>query len=283
MKEKIISNLTIQSGMNNRYQYISLIIIFTLYGTTDFLAISLPFLESKPLVSFKDSHNVTYVKSINYTICENYTFEIVKNYSSIVNELEIYCDRTKTSLIGTSLFFGVLLGSLVSYLFTDWLGRKKTVFLFSIFYLMTIVLFSFIYNIYIIYGLILISGFFYIIVALSAIILLNEIISENLVAMFTTIIYIAFFIFGLCYTYLFYELDNWRLIFRIIACIHLLSAILFFYYIEESPRFYVAKKDYANFMKTIKKIAIKNKLQLIEDDINLHITDNIEDSIFLLN
>ena len=279
----MISNLSIQSGMNNRYQYLSLLIIFFLNGTTEFLAISLPFLESKPLVSFKDDFNSTHVKHINYTICENYTFEIVKNYSSIVNEFEIYCDRTKTSILGLSLFTGILLGSLVSYLFIDRFGRKKCTFIFSNFYIVIIILFSFVNNIYIIFGLTFISGFLYIIVALSFIILLNEIISGNLVAMFTTITFIAFFLFGLVYTYIFYELDDWRLIFRIVGALQLISTLVFYLYMEESPRFYIAKKDYNNFLLTIKNIANKNNLKLNEEEITSFNSFYIEESnIFII-
>ena len=239
-----IKALVKKAGNKNRYQYITLIIIFFLYGTTEFITISLPYLETKPDVAFFDDKGIRHEVQINYTICETYKdkYNITKKISSMVSDTELYCDKIGTSLIGMSLFTGVMFGSLILYFFADMWGRKKTILIFSILYIGMLLTTYFVESIYVYYVTMFFSGLFYVIIILTSCILLNEAISEDLNAIFTTIIYNSFFAYGMGYGYLF-SIYNWKSMFIIIAILQLIFVTIFYSYCEESLYFYITKND----------------------------------------
>ena len=86
-------------GVKNRYQYISLVIIFFIYGTSEFLAISLPLLEITPFITYYDKdlkQNITI--QTNYNLCNNtlkyvnFTIDFEKSKSSFVTDFNIFCN-----------------------------------------------------------------------------------------------------------------------------------------------------------------------------------------------
>ena len=90
--------------------------------------------------------------------------------------------------------------------------------------------------------------------------LLNEVLDVKLTAIFTTIIFNAYPVFGVLYSILFRDLDNWRAIFIIIGIIHLICVILLFFFVEESPRFYYVKNEIEKMENVLLKIStINNK------------------------
>jgi hypothetical protein len=273
MNENDIKYLTSKVGDSHLYQYLTLALIFLLYGTTEFFVISLPMLERKPTVVFTNDIGEIVKTTINYTICEKYPhFQIddTDPESSLVIDLNIFCDKTSTLLIGVTLFIGVLIGSLTSHYSTDRLGRKTTASIFSILYTITLCCFYFIGNDPIhVFIVIFLVGFFHSIVLLAAIILLTEVINKVLIAMFITVIYCAYRIFGLFYNYLFIEMNNWRLVVLMIAAINLFILIIFHLVIVESPRFYIGKKDKDGLIKSLNYIAKVNRKPAIDNDIAL--------------
>ena len=59
------------AGDKHRYQYILLIFIFFIYGATEFITISIPYLEIKPIINYDlDGKNTT--KTLTYQICDEY-------------------------------------------------------------------------------------------------------------------------------------------------------------------------------------------------------------------
>jgi MFS family permease len=265
MDDNNIKNLVKQAGNKNRYQYITLFIIFLIYGSTEFITISLPYLETRPTVEFFDSNGIRHEMQINYTICESYKYNITKNVSSIVSDTKLYCDKTGTSLIGMSLFCGVMIGSLILYFFADMWGRKKTILIFSVLYVGSLLLTYFIENnIYVYYTAMFFSGMFYVIVLLTSIILLNEAISEDLNSIFTTIIYNSYFLYGMGYGYML-RLYDWKTLYVIVAVLHIIFVTFFYIYCEESLYFYLTKNDRDNFLKTLEAVARKNGRSLSGD------------------
>jgi len=262
---------------------ISLLIIFLIYGTSEFIAIALPLLEINPYVNYLDTDlNKNFTIQANYKNCNStlkiFRYEIVKekSKSSLVTDFNIFCDEDKVSLIGSSLFLGVMLGSFISYFFSDKIGRKKTIVLFSILYSATQFCYLFNENLYVLYSMLLISGLFYSIIVLSSILLLNEVIDVELTAIFTTIIYNAYPVFGILFNFLFKELNDWRLIFCIVGIIHLLSTIILAVFLEESPRFYFGSRDLNSLRNCLTKIASVNKKQFDVNEINNIFYENKE-------
>lgn len=293
MEEEKYENYKLQyhlekCGLKNKYQIISLLIIFLIYGTSEFIAIALPLLEINPYVTYLDTDlNKNFTIQANYQNCNStlkkFKYEIVKekSKSSLVTDFKIFCDEDKVSFIGSSLFLGVMLGSFISYFFSDKIGRKKTIILFSVLYSAMQFLYLINENLYIMYSMLMFSGLFYSIIILSSILLLNEVIDVTLTAIFTTIIYNAYPVFGILYDVLFKELDDWKLIFCIIGVIHFVSTILFALFVEESPRFYFCTRDLDSLKKTLSKIAYVNKKEFdvfSVDNIFYEIKDGINNN-----
>jgi MFS family permease len=262
-----LNNSMEKCGMKNRYQIITLLIIFCLYGTSEFLAIALPLMEINPYIFyFNKDLNTTINTQVNYDLCQNelkkynYTIDYEKSRSSLVTDFEVFCSENKTGFIGSSLFFGVMIGSFISYFFSDRIGRKKTSLIFSFIYSTILLGFLLVKNLYLLYTLLFLAGLVYSIIILSSLLLLNEVLDVKLTAIFTTIIFNAYPVFGVLYSILFRDLDNWRAIFIIIGIIHLICVILLFFFVEESPRFYYVKNEIEKMENVLLKIStINNK------------------------
>jgi len=280
MEEEKLENYKLQyylekCGLKSRYQMLSLIIIFLIYGTSEFIAITLPFVEITPYVKYYDSElNQNFTLQTTYKNCNstlkkfNYTIIYEKSRSSLVTDFKIFCDQDKVSLIGSSLFLGVMIGSFLSHFFSDKIGRKKTIILFSVLYSSCQFLYLIIGNLYFLYTVLLFSGMFYSIIILSSILLLNEVIDVELTAIFTTIIYNAYPFAGLIYDFLFKELNDWRLIFIIIGIVHLITTIILAFFLDESPRFHFGNRDLDSLKKTLTYIAVVNKKEFDVVEIN---------------
>lgn len=259
-----IEKLIERAGNDSRYQYMMLLLIFFLYGTSEFITIAIPYVEVKPIISILVK-GVPQEVNINYSLCEefklnNKTPSIVESLTrhSIVYDFNIYCNQLATTLIGTIIFSGILIGSLISHHFSDNFGRKKTVVLFGILYILSCFLYSLINNLEVLYINLFFSGFCYIIVALSSVVLLNEVLRPERRAIFSSILYSAYSLFGIVYPLFFHYLNTWKVIFLIIGISHLIFYSVFFLYVEESPRFLISKGKYIEFRAVMEKIGRKN-------------------------
>ena len=87
----------------------------------------------------------------------------------------------------------------------------------------------------------------------------GEITSNCKRALFTSIVNCGFNIGGYVYIYQYKYTDGWRLVFTISAIATFITGILFYFYAEESPRFWIIKKDYKSYIRSIQKMAFKNR------------------------
>lgn len=268
-------------GMNNRYQYITLLIIFLLNGTSEFLATTIPLLEITPVVKYYSEAKKDFViEQATYKLCNETLkyakYSIVEDMSktSLVKDFDIFCNKDKVSLIGISLFLGVTLGYLISYIFSDKIGRKKTIILFSTLYAINQIVYIFIGNEYLLYALLLLSGMFYSITILASFLLMNEVIDTTLTAIFRTIIYNSVPFFGILFTFLFKEINDWKVIFTVIAIVQILTTIIFAIFIEESPRFHFAHGDLESLKKVLMQISKINNTGFCTDQIDFLIEKN---------
>jgi len=102
-----------QSGNRHKYQYIVMLLTLLIWINIELIAISFPFLEKQPEVSYIDPITKQLITSqLNYTICEevkNYTITKVYGHSW-VSEFGIECNQFLNSMIGTLLFAGSIVG-----------------------------------------------------------------------------------------------------------------------------------------------------------------------------
>lgn len=267
--EKILE----KAGRNNTYQYITLILLFVLFGTSEYLIVILPFLEAKPRVEYFDkSLNTTIVTSINYEICENYEFSIIKENLkySLVYELDIYCDKSLTVILGICLFAGIMSGSSIAYIFADRKGRKATLLYFSSCLVMINIVFYFVNLLIPVFIILFLSGLFSSIIDITILVYVSEIIKKHNLILFTSTIFCAFSFFGTIYTVIFYYFDHWRIILIIVSVIMIFTIIAIYVYLEESPIFYISTGKEEMFAESVKNIAFKNNRKLEDTDVTLN-------------
>jgi MFS family permease len=275
------------AGDEHKYQYIILIITFFMWMNVNVLPISLAYLEKLPDVNFtnpiskEDAKNV----QLNYTICEfgkdSYNITQTYNYSWVI-EYNITCDRVQTGLIGTSIFAGEIIGSVIFKIFVDKLGRKTTTLFSASMVFFTLITFTFAANITQIFILIIIGGFFSTITAFGSYFLVTEVVSSRKRAIFTALINTAFSFCGILYILLFKYLNSWRIVFYFACALTITITTVHFLYTKESPRLWLTKGDFHKFYESLKAIAIKNnRLEEFEKELenskdNQHALEDIK-------
>lgn len=258
-----IEKLMSLSGNENKYQLIVLIITFCIWTNVCILSISLAFLEREPDVYFKNPINFVVANNspLNYTICEygdkSYNITRTYNYSWVI-EYNITCDRVLTGLIGSMMFTGDMLGSIIMKFFADKIGRRITILLGLVFTSLALLGITFCQNITQILILCVPIGLFTIITCLASYMLLFEVISSRKRAMYGSITNTAFSVSGIVFILLYKYIDNWRYIFYIASFFTFISTVLFYFFIKESPRYNFSKHRFDKFMSNLREIAKTN-------------------------
>jgi hypothetical protein len=194
--------------------------------------------------------------------------------TSIVNEFEIYCNKTKIYFIGLCFYFGEIIGSCLSYIFIDRIGRKITIFIFIPISILLMGTFKFMkasysHNwIYGIYVNLFLSGFSNYIIVIDMLIFICEIVQQTKIPYFVMIIVTGSAIAGLICSITFQTNDllNWRNFLLICGGIHLLIYICLLFFLIDSPMFALNDEHFEDFSKFLRQIASRNgKILTLED------------------
>lgn len=259
-----IEKLIKLSGDSNCYQYLSLILIFFLWANTYILSVTLPLLERPPLVTFNDT-NITV--PINYTICEwnNYTITEHFNYSW-VSEFHIYCDKTKTGLLGSISSFGFMSGSFLFSFVSKVVSHKTNIMIsLSLFivFIISMTLFKYYWSVlcFVVLGNLLANFVNY-----SSMVISIESASKEKRSIFAGFITIGFTFSAVIYVPLFLWLQKWEIIFYIMCGFSFLIGVNVLIFLYNSPRKYFADKDSKNLVKVLRGIAKFNgRLETFEE------------------
>ena len=269
-----LEKLFLKIGQAHYYQY-TLTILFTLeFCCTHFLNYCIPYLERFPEIDMKDPNKKEF--SI-FDICNDNTsqFSIVKEgkLTSIIEEFDIYCSKKKIYFLGLSYYVGKIIGSCISYLFIDGIGRRFTLFIFMPISILLMGAFKFMkasYSSNWIYGIyvdLFFSGISNYIIVVDILIYICENVHQSKIPYFVMIIATGAPIAGLLCSVTFYS-DNvsWRNIMLIFAGIHLLSYILFLILLIGSPMYALNDENFEEFIIYIRKIAARNGKILTQED-----------------
>ena len=260
---------TIEIGGNeHKYQYVILLFALLIWIHTNLVIITLPYLEKQPEVNFIDPithQNIT--TQLNYTICSDIKdYTITKVYGhSWVSEFGIECSQFENTLLGTLIYVGSTSGCLIFPLLSDKIGRRKSIILGLLGYSVLILLSIVIKNYYAILILTSISQIFNTISTYIVYMLIEEILSGKLRSMFGAIINCGYNVCGFIYIPLYEYLDGWRIVFLISGASTLVTLLFFYLYSKESPKYYILKKDFKRFLKSIRQLADKNHRATIFD------------------
>ena len=270
-----LEQLFLKAGQTHYYQYIITILFTIEFCCTHFLNYCIPYLERFPEVRINDPNE----KEISfYDLCNNnstkYTILNVGKLTSIVEEFNIYCSKKKIYFLGLSYFVGKIIGSCLSYLFIDGIGRKPTFFIFMPISIILMGAFKFMkasysYNwIYGIYINLFFSGISNYIIVVDLLIYICENIQQTKIPYFVMIIVTGASIAGLLCSITFYVDDklDWRNILLIFGGIHLAIYIIFIFFLIGSPMYALNEEKFENFSLYLRKIASRNGKNLTQED-----------------
>jgi MFS family permease len=272
MEDKI-EKLFEKAGNSHKFQYIMLIMTFFIYFNMDVIAISLPYIETNPLVNYTNTTSGEHFVRVplNYTICESgFKFEIAEKYNfSWTTEFDKECDKIVVSLIGSLAFTGTLIGSLILPLFANNIGRKNTVLVVALLFAGLLVTITFLPNFIFCLVTLLIIQVFAMLTCLSSFMNANEITNVTRRSLFGSIISLSTSVCGIFYTFLFVLTDSWRTNFLISASILITLSIIYYFVAIESPRYYLLRGNINGFFEAMRTLAIKNnRLTIFENELN---------------
>jgi hypothetical protein len=267
-----LEQLFLKAGQTHYYQYI-ITLLFTLeFCCTHFLNYSLPYLERVPVI-YNTNSNLR--ENFDFDICNNTNYTMKINWqASLVNEFGIYCNKTKIYFLGLCFYFGEIIGSCISFIFIDRIGRKVTIFIFIPISILLMGAFKFmkasyshnwIYGIYVNLFLI---GFSNYIIVVDMLIYICEIVQQTKIIYFVMIIVTGSAISGLICSITFQTNDllNWRNFLLICGGVHLLVYICLLFFLIDSPMFALNDEHFEDFSKFLRQIASRNgKILTLED------------------
>ena len=269
-----LEKLFLKAGQTHYYQY-TITILFTIeFCCTHFLNYCIPHLERFPEIRMNDPKENEFSL---IDLCNNSTkFSVLKvgKLSSIVEEFDIYCSKAKIYFLGLSYFVGKIIGSCISYLFIDGLGRRITIYIFIPISTLLMGAFKFMKAsssknwIYGIYVDLFLSGISNYIIVVDILIYICENVQQSKIPYFVMIIATGASIAGLLCSFTFYvdSVLDWRNILLIFAGIHLFVYILFLFLLIGSPMFALNEENFENFSICLRKISARNGKTLTQED-----------------
>ena len=268
-----LEQLFLKAGQTHYYQYTLTVLFILEFCCTHFLNYCIPYLERFPEIRINNPKE----REISlYDLCNNSTnYKIMHNgkLTSIVEEFDIYCNKTKIYFLGLCYYIGKIIGSCISYLLIDGVGRRKTLFIFIPISILLMGAFKFMKAnnsknwIYGIYVDLFLSGISNYIIVVDLLIYICENIQQTKIPYFVMIIPTGASIAGLLCSFTFYvdKLD-WRNILLIFAGIHLFSFILLLFLSIGSPMYALNQENFEDFILNLRKIASRNRKNLTQED-----------------
>lgn len=211
------------------------------------------------------------------------TEAVLMSILNVIYKKELHFSPTVLSLLVSCVFFGLLVGALISGYVSDVLGRRQTMIIMLFCIYIPGFLTAFTTKPFSVFICRTMAGFFMGIftpVVMSYYVEVTPLRErgKNMVmagaywvcgGIFTT--FVAFCLA----TYI--EDVNWRYLIIIVSQPILVSAVLVSLYVEESPRYLLlVKKDHEKFKESMRGIARKNESELLEEDLDKTIAWSVE-------
>ena len=262
MRDEKIEQLLSFAGNEHRYQYFVLGVFLFLWINCNFMAVVLPYLEREPLINYKDENNVFHMnESLTNEICGK-KYEVVERFGySWVSEFGIECNQFMIGLIGVFTFIGNTMGSIAFSIVTKYLKHKKILILSSIGFSIAIFICTIVHSldqIYLIFIALCFVGLFGNLLCYSSLVVSEEIVSSRRRSLFSSVINTGYSLCGIIYSFIFMYVQNWRYDFYILIGLSLLTGIIIWLFVYDSPRIFIDNKDIDGTINILKGIAAFN-------------------------
>ena len=266
MDEKIDKVIAL-AGNENRYQYFTLCVIIFLWINCNFISCVLPFIEREPIINYTDSKGVFYENvTLTNDICielggSNYT--VVQEFGySWATEFGIECNSAAIGNIGAFAFIGNAAGGFVFSFISKLLSHKKILIISSFGFCIAVFLCTIVTSYDYFYALLVCEifiGLFGNCLCYSSLVVAQEIVSSKKRSLFSSIINVGYALCGIIYALLFMAFENnWRYVFYVLIGASLLTLILIWVFIYDSPRGYINNNNYDKVIHILEGIASFN-------------------------
>ena len=272
-----IDNIFTKAGQCHKYQCIIVFLFILLYICTQFFNNNFAYLTSRPFINL----NNTAIR-LDPKICSQYFndsidgIELSENQfptTSMILDLKIYCDNSKTYLIKTFFYLGIIIGSFISYQFHDKLGSKISLIIFVPFYIICLVLFQLLHyesikdNYYFICINLFLLGQSEYIILIILLLYICDITQLYYIPIFITILisgkpisyYLGLIFFNVIHL-------NWKTDLMIIVGLSLVIFAIIVIYMVSNPKTALRNKNYITFTRNLLDISIRNNKKLNKKD-----------------
>ena len=229
-------------GINGKFQMIISLITVLVSGSAIFITTSIPFLSKRPtlMCQMRDSFQDDFIlcKIEEYCLPNRFNYKIEKNSSlnNLALSFELYCEKELyLTLIGTALFLGGLVGSVILSPVPDKYGRLR------IYKILNVVSAIIQINLFLC-----INPTHFIICAFIAgfcsfnytmsMLIIPEYLDRKSAGLIMSINNAMFPFCGILLSIFYYFINNWRIFFLITSILTLLMMYLTLAYFVESPR-----------------------------------------------
>ncbi|CAD8077349.1 unnamed protein product [Paramecium sonneborni] len=216
---------------------------------------------------------------------KNYSIDPNFKYKNIVTEFSLFCENRKFIMITSTInFLGSVIGGSILSQISDYWGRYKTLLLSLIFTnfgfigiyfsqsIIQLIIFTFFF------------GFFQIGVYIMIPVLINEISGYEIKQILSTGTLVFWCLGEILMAILYYFIENWRTIYLFVIVIPgLISLILTWILVQESPKFLYQKKDYEKTLYVLRYIAKVNGKQFDDPALEYSQTNNVRNNYSFLD
>ena len=246
---------------NGKFQKILSVIIIMIGSITMFITISLPFMSKSPqmLCREKDDDHLPFLTCGQHNYCKNNLYDYQVDSKNSLNNFalsyNLYCEKSYfLSIIGTSFFFGGMLGSLILSPIPDTYGRVG---IYKFLCVCSVVcqlnaLFS-------------VGPIHFAVTAFAAgviaysysmsMLLITEFLDRKTSGIIMSLNNAVFPASGILIALCFLFVNNWRILFVFTSIMSCVITYLVFNYFLESPRWLNSKNRIVDCIDTLKEIA----------------------------
>ena len=235
--EKQITNI-FKKTRDRGFYHIRITIIFSLIFALCYVHNSiLPFIKHTPNLIFNDSagfevkriptdEDCIYLKShgMKYKLSED-------SIKTLVTDLNLVCENNSLRYLNLVFFIGSFIGALIYFFIIDKIGRRTSLMVMILFYLIVFFAMFFSYNLLLMHFLYFMSGIGYGLIPNILVVYLTEITATGVRALYIAIImFFQTFIQVICIS-LFNVFLNWRPFIIISSCLFLVAFIFCYYWV----------------------------------------------------
>lgn len=289
--DEYLDYLEHKAGKKNKYQYFLLFLGFFIFFNYFLVMGVSPLYEDMPSATIYNKISKETITDVQITkeLCRDKKVDIIstnKRGFSMASELKFYCDDLMMGMMNVFLFGGIVVAMLLLPVCNEILGRKNTIMLTAFLNLLVCIctVFStkpleaffgiFLYNA---------TGM---ITAQTTLLLVQESVSNSQRSLYSTLVTLGYIPCMALFDIIMVALDSWEISFLISAGLSVIQIIIVKFYVLESWKTHLKRKDYESYLVSLLELAKINGrkdkfLKFLVSNKENFFLDNVYDENFI--